>query len=61
MRLQNLGEDESNPRIAQLIKDRNSLYNTYAELNKQPRGRNKFKGFSLVDEPTAPPSYLMRN
>tara|TARA_R100001463_G_scaffold12078_5_gene33327 strand:- start:567 stop:2168 length:1602 start_codon:yes stop_codon:yes gene_type:complete len=52
MRLQNLGEDESNPRIAQLIKDRNSLYNTYAELNKQPRGRNRFEGYSV--ESTSP-------
>ena len=49
MRLDGLGADESDPRFVQLIKDRNALYKAYTELSKQPRGRNRFEGYSVVD------------
>ena len=52
MRLDGLGVEESDPRLVQLISDRNALYNAYTELSKQPRGRKRFEGYSV--ESTSP-------
>ena len=52
MRLDGLGVEETDPRLVQLVSDRNALYNAYTELSKQPRGRNRFEGYSV--ESTSP-------